>query len=35
MTIAGMWADRKDIPDTADLVREMRRDSRASRLFQK
>lgn len=33
--IAGMWADRKDIPDTADLVREMRRDSRASRLFQK
>ena len=31
--IAGMWNDRPELPDTAAMVRNMRRDSRASRLL--
>jgi hypothetical protein len=32
MGIAGLWKDRTDLPDTETYIRELRRDTRQSRL---
>ena len=31
--ISGLWADRKDIPDTDAYIRDLRKDTRLKRLY--